>query len=163
VASQELSAHFVIVGDGVLRPEMEQHARELGIADRVVFTGWRRDLPRIYADTDILVVSSNNEGTTVSAIEAMAAGRPVIATQVGGLPDLIDHGKTGLLVPPGDRDGLATAMLSLLREPETACRMGQSARAMVQERSTVERLITDIEKLYDQLLARKGIAMPSNL
>jgi glycosyltransferase involved in cell wall biosynthesis len=163
VASQELSAHFVIVGDGVLRPEMEQHARELGIADRVVFTGWRRDLPRIYADTDILVVSSNNEGTTVSAIEAMAAGRPVIATQVGGLPDLIDHGQTGLLVPPGDRDGLATAMLSLLREPETACRMGQSARAMVQERSTVERLITDIEKLYDQLLARKGIAMPSNL
>jgi glycosyltransferase involved in cell wall biosynthesis len=158
VAALEPSARFVIVGDGVLRREMEDHARELRIADRVIFTGWRRDLPRIYADMDLLVVSSNNEGTAVSAIEAMAAGRPVIATRVGGLPDLIAEEETGLLVPPGDRDGLATAVLRLLKDPETACRMGQSARAMVQEHFSVQRLIVDMENLYHQLLAQKSIA-----
>jgi glycosyltransferase involved in cell wall biosynthesis len=158
VAIQEPSVYFIIVGDGVLRREMEDHARELRIADRVIFTGWRHDLPRIYADTDLLVVSSNNEGTAVSAIEAMAAGRPVIATRVGGLPDLIAEGETGLLVPPGDPDGLATAVLRLLHDPETACRMGQSAKAMVQERFSVQRLIVDMENLYHQLLAQKSIA-----
>jgi glycosyltransferase involved in cell wall biosynthesis len=158
VATREPSARFVIVGDGVLRPEMEHHARELGIADQVIFTGWRRDLPRIYADTDILVVSSNNEGTAVSAIEAMAAGRPVIATRVGGLPDLIAEGETGLLVPPGDPGGLAVAVLRLLQDPEAACRMGQRARAMVRERFSVHRLIAAMENLYHQLLAQKGIA-----
>jgi glycosyltransferase involved in cell wall biosynthesis len=158
VAAREPSVLFVIVGDGVLRWEMEDHARELRIADRVIFTGWRRDLPRIYADTSILVVSSNNEGTAVSAIEAMAAGRPVVATRVGGLPDLITEGETGLLVPPGDPDGLASAVLRLLQDPGTACRMGQSARAMVQERFSVRRLVVDMENLYHQLLAQKSIA-----
>jgi len=159
LATREPSVHFVIVGDGVLRPYIERYALELGIADRVIFTGWRRDLPRIYADLDVLVVSSDNEGTPVSAIEAMASGCPVVATNVGGLPDLIVEGVTGHLVPPRDPEALADAILHLIQNPDALARMGQSARAMTQERFTLERLLSDIENLYRQLLIEKGISI----
>jgi glycosyltransferase involved in cell wall biosynthesis len=159
VAAREPAARFVIVGDGVLRPEMERHARALAIADRVIFTGWRRDLPRIYADLDVLVVSSDNEGTPVSAIEAMASGCPVVATHVGGLPDLIAEGETGHLVPPRDPEALADAILRLLQNPDAAARMGQTARAVAKERFTLRRLLADTENLYQQLLAQKAISI----
>ena len=158
MARREASAHFIIVGDGILRPQIEHYAYELGIADRVIFTGWRRDLSRIYADLDILVVSSNNEGTPVAAIEAMAAARPVVATRVGVLPDLIIEGETGFLVSPRNADELADAVLRLLQEPETACRVGWAARAVVQKRFTMQRLISDMEHLYDGLLAQKALS-----
>jgi glycosyltransferase involved in cell wall biosynthesis len=163
VAAEEKAARFVVVGDGALRQQMEEHANGLGIADRVIFTGWRRDLPRIYADLDVLVVSSNNEGTPVSAIEAMASGCPVVATRVGGLPDLIEDGETGCLVPQRDADALATAVLRLLRDRATARRIGQAARAKVAERFTTERLVADIERLYTDLLSEKNIALPWSL
>jgi glycosyltransferase involved in cell wall biosynthesis len=163
VAAEEKAARFVIVGDGALRRQMEGHANGLGIADRVTFTGWRRDLPRIYADLDVLVVSSNNEGTPVSAIEAMASGCPVVATRVGGLPDLIDDGETGYLVPPGDADALGAAVIRLLRNHEAARRIGESARARVSERFTIERLVADTEGLYAGLLAKRGIVTPWTL
>jgi glycosyltransferase involved in cell wall biosynthesis len=155
VAGEAPGARFVIVGDGVLRPDIERHARNLGLADRVIFTGWRRDLPRIYADLDVLAVTSHNEGTPVSAIEAMAAGCPVVATHVGGLPDLIRDGETGYLVPPGDAPALAAAVLRVLREPETAQRLGKAARMAARERFAAQRLITDMEQLYLELLERK--------
>src|SRR5262249_35464804 len=124
IAALEPRARFVIVGDGVLRKAMEQHAHGLGIGDRVFFTGWPPGLPRIYPDLDVLVVSSNNEGTPVSAIEAMAARRPVVATRVGGLPDLIIDGKTGRLVPPRDPQALANAVLELLTDRAYARAIG---------------------------------------
>jgi glycosyltransferase involved in cell wall biosynthesis len=158
VLVHEPSARFVIVGDGILRTEMEHYAQRLGIAHQVIFTGWRRDLPRIYADLDALVVASDNEGTPVSAIEAMAAGRPVIATRVGGLPDLVQEGQTGYLVPPRSPEPLASAILHLLQEPQTATRMGIDARADILARFPVRRLVDDIEHLYDQLLARKCVS-----
>jgi len=157
IAAAEKAARFVIVGDGALRHQMEEHAAGLGIADRVIFTGWRRDLPRIYADLDVLVVSSDNEGTPVSAIEAMAAACPVVATRVGGLPDLIDEDETGHLVPRGDAPALAAAVQRLLRDREAARRLGETARARIAERFTAERLIADIEHFYRDLLAKKGI------
>jgi glycosyltransferase involved in cell wall biosynthesis len=157
VAAAVDSARFLVVGDGVLRPAMEEHARALGLAHRVVFTGWRRDLPSIYPDLDVLVVSSNNEGTPVSAIEAMAAGCPVVATRVGGLPDLIEDGETGCLVSPRDPIALAGAILGLIRDQQAARRMGEAAQATVAEQFAVERLCRDIEGLYIELLARKGI------
>jgi glycosyltransferase involved in cell wall biosynthesis len=155
VAEREPTVRFVIVGDGVLRIEMERHARELGIGHQVVFTGWRRDLPHIYADLDVLAVTSNNEGTPVSAIEAMAAGCPVVATRVGGLPDLIREGQTGYLVPPGDAPAVASALLRVLCKPETARRMGEAARMVARERFAAQRLIADMERLYLELLERK--------
>jgi glycosyltransferase involved in cell wall biosynthesis len=157
VAGKDPAARFVIVGDGTLRPALERRAQEMGIAERVIFTGWRRDLPDIYADLDVLAVTSNNEGTPVSAIEAMAAGCPVVATHVGGLPDLIHEGKTGYLVPPGDAPALATAWLRLLQQPERARRMGETARRTARERFSAQRLVTDMEQLYLELLGSKQV------
>jgi glycosyltransferase involved in cell wall biosynthesis len=155
VARAEPAARFVIVGDGILRPALERQAQETDMADRVIFTGWRRDLPGIYADLDVLAVTSDNEGTPVSAIEAMAAGCPVVATNVGGLPDLICEGETGFLVPPGDACAVATAVLRVLHQPETARRMGETARMAARQRFSAPRLITDVEQLYLGLLERK--------
>jgi glycosyltransferase involved in cell wall biosynthesis len=155
VAKELDGARFLVVGDGVLRPAMEDYAHALGLANRVMFTGWRRDLPVIYPDLDALVISSNNEGTPVSAIEAMAAGCPVVATRVGGLPDLIADGETGFLVPPRDPAALAIRILELLRERDTASRISKAAQATVAERFGVERLCRDVEDLYEELLAGK--------
>jgi glycosyltransferase involved in cell wall biosynthesis len=157
VARRDSAARFVIVGDGILRPELERQAQEAGITDRVIFTGWRRDLPGIYADLDVLAVTSNNEGTPVSAIEAMAAGCPVVATNVGGLPDLIREGETGYLVPSGDAPAVATAVLRVLHQPEVARYMGATARKVARERFSAQRLITDMERLYLELLRRKRV------
>lgn len=148
---------FVVVGDGLIRPDLEAYAREIGLAERVVFTGWRRDLPAIYADLDVLVVSSINEGTPVSAIEAMAAGCSIVATRVGGVPDIVLDGKTGLLVPSDDAPALAEAVTRFLRDPALARRMQQAGRIFVAENFTTERLAADMEKLYTTWLANKGI------
>jgi glycosyltransferase involved in cell wall biosynthesis len=158
VTAREPATRFVIVGDGVLRSALEQQAKELGIADRVFFIGWRRDLPRIYADLDVLVVSSDNEGTPVSAIEAMAAGCPVVATCVGGLPDLISDHDTGLLVRPKDANGLATAVLHLLRNPEIARTIGENAMMVARERFAAKRLLRDVDRLYKQLLGARAVS-----
>jgi glycosyltransferase involved in cell wall biosynthesis len=161
IATLETAARFVIVGDGVLRPALEQQARQLGIADRVLFTGWRGDLPRICADLDILVVSSDNEGTPVSAIEAMAAGCPVVGTRVGGLPDLIEDHKTGRLVLPRNSEALAGAVIDLLQSPQTARELGKTAQEFVRGRFRVQRLLSDMDHLYSQLLADKAITFPT--
>ena len=161
IATREPSARFVIVGDGVLRPMLEQQAHQLGIPNRVIFTGWRRDLPRIYADLNVLVVSSDNEGTPVSAIEAMASGCPVVATCVGGLPDLITHKETGFLVQPRDPEGLAASVLHLLQNPEVARNLADSAMVSAQQRFSVKRLISDMDQFYRQLLQQKSILSPS--
>ena len=161
IAAQEPAARFVVVGDGVFRPNLENQARELGITDRVLFTGWRRDLPRICADLNVLVVSSDNEGTPVSAIEAMASSCPVVATRVGGLPDLIEDQKTGRLVPPRDAEALASAVLDLLNNTQTACELGQNAMAAVRQRFTVQRLLSDMDHLYTDLLEEKAIDIPA--
>jgi glycosyltransferase involved in cell wall biosynthesis len=155
ISAREPAARFVVVGDGVLRPAIENRAQELGIAERVIFTGWRRDLPRIFADLNILVVSSDNEGTPVSAIEAMASGCPVVATCVGGLPDLIQDQRTGYLVPPRDAVALSASVLHLLNNQEVACDLAQNAMVAVRQRFTVQRLLYDIDHLYSELLEKR--------
>src|SRR5882724_3466928 len=157
IAAAEPAARFVVVGDGMLRFALEQQARELGIADLVLFTGWRSDLARIYADLDVLVVSSNNEGTPLSAIEAMATSCPVVATRVGGVPDLISDYKTGRLVPPRDAEALAGAVLDLLHHPEMAQAMGRNAMIAARDRFDVKRLVHDVDHLYRELLDEKAI------
>ena len=156
VLAQHANAHVVVAGDGDLRPEMERYVREIGIADRVSFLGWRHDLPQVYTDLDVVVISSNNEGTPVSAIEAMAAGRPVVATRVGGLPDVISDGETGYLVAPGNVEQLASAVERVLRDGETTDRLRRNARESVKHKFAVERLAADIDLLYRRLLAEKG-------
>jgi glycosyltransferase involved in cell wall biosynthesis len=157
IAAVEPAARFVVVGDGTLRPALAQQARRLGIGDRVLFTGWRTDLPRIYADLDVLVVSSNNEGTPLSAIEAMAARCPVVATRVGGIPDIITDELTGRLVLPGEVEGIAGAVLDLLADPENALRIAGNAMTEARQRFDVKRLIQDMDGLYRELLDEKAI------
>ena len=152
IVDQDSTVRFVIVGDGILKVEMEGYAQELRIFEQVIFTGWRRDLPRIYADLDVLVVSSDNEGTPVSAIEAMACGCPVVATRVGGLPDVVQNHETGYLVPPKQPQALAAAMLELIRDSKKAELMGQLGQQFVKGRFSVDRLVSDIENLYEELL-----------
>jgi len=157
IAAVEPAARFVVVGDGTLRPALAQQARRLGIGDRVLFTGWRTDLPRIYADLDVLVVSSNNEGTPLSAIEAMGARCPVVATRVGGIPDIITDELTGRLVLPGEVEGIAGAVLDLLADPENALRIAGNAMTAARQRFDVKRLIQDMDGLYRELLDEKAI------
>jgi glycosyltransferase involved in cell wall biosynthesis len=157
IAQQESNVRFVIVGDGILRSEMEQYAQDLGIHQKVIFTGWRRDLPRIYADLDLLVVSSNNEGTPVSAIEAMASGCPVVATRVGGLADVVQDAATGYLVPAKQPQALASAMLKVIGDSQRAEQMGRTAQLFVTERFSLRRLVSDTEDLYKELLSSKKL------
>jgi len=125
----------------------------------VFFTGWRFDLPAIYTDLDVLVVSSRNEGTPVSAIEAMAAGCPVVATRVGGLPDLIDDGRTGILVAPDDATALSEAIDGVLTDQNRKSVLREAARADVEQRFMVSRLVSDMQDLYVELLGSKGVSL----
>ena len=153
---QNPEIRVVVVGDGELREELNARASALGLRNAVVFAGWRRDLASVYADLDAVVISSDNEGTPASLIEAMATGCPVVATRVGGVPDLIADGETGRLVPPGDREAMADALLALFQEPERTARMADLARRQVLERHQATRLIADVDRLYGELLAASG-------
>ncbi|HXH06219.1 MAG TPA: glycosyltransferase [Vicinamibacterales bacterium] len=144
---------FVIVGGGELREALERRTSELGLDGLVIFAGWRRDLERVYAALDAVVLTSDNEGTPVSLIEAMACGRPVVATAVGGVPDVVSHGRTGLLVPPRDAGAVANAIAAILDSADLAARLGTEARRDVLARFSADRLVADIEQLYDSLLA----------
>lgn len=157
VRSARSDAHFVIVGDGRLRREIEDFAVQLGMRSRVSFTGWRTDLPRVYADLDMLVVSSISEGTPVAAIEAMASGCPVVATEVGGMTSLIEDGRTGILVESRNRSALAKSMLKLLAGPDCGYEMARQAQKEVLSRFTVQRLIDETQDLYWRLLSDKGL------
>lgn len=151
---QEIS--FAVVGDGELRGELESRAQELGLGDSVVFAGWQPDLLDVYADLDALVLSSDNEGTPVSLIEAMAAGCPVVATSVGGVPDLVTDGETGRLVPRGDSNALANAILAVFNEPDRTRAMADQARKQVLERHQARDRDSDVARLYQSLLLGAG-------
>ena len=145
------AAHFAIIGDGEVRPEIESQVDALGLRESVTFTGWQSDLAPIYSDLDALVISSTNEGTPGSVIEALASGCPVVATEVGGVADLLDHGQLGRLVPPGDPEALANAITDTLLNPPD----GDEARRVMLDRYGIDRLITDLDGLYRGLLAKK--------
>ncbi len=151
IRKQLPTARFVIVGDGEIRAEIEALVDELGLREAVIFTGWQKDLPHIYSDLDMLVISSVNEGTPVTVIEALAAGCPVVATAVGGVPDLLDHGKLGKLVNDQTPDSLATAIVKTLAAPPD----GAEAQALMVDRYGIERLVKDLSGLYRGILAKK--------
>jgi glycosyltransferase involved in cell wall biosynthesis len=141
---------FVVAGDGDRRDALEAAARPLG--DRVRFLGWVEDLPTLYAALDVVVLTSRNEGTPFSLIEAGAARRPAVATDVGGVREVVLHERTGLLVPPGDAAAVAAAVGSLLDEPRRAETFGDSARTHVRERYSATALVDNLVALYTDLL-----------
>jgi glycosyltransferase involved in cell wall biosynthesis len=148
-------ARFLIVGDGECRPALEARVDALGLRDAVRFLGWRADLDRLYGDLDAVVLTSRNEGSPVALIEAMAAGVPVVATAVGGVPDVVAHDVSGLLAPMDDAAAVADHTLTLLRDRERAAAMGREGRARVVATYSADRLVADIEALYMQLLDRR--------
>lgn len=157
IAPVRPDAVFLIVGDGERRGALDAMARALGVEDRVRFLGWRADLDRLYADLDVVVLTSKNEGSPVALIEAMAAGRPVVSTRAGGVEDVVTDGVTGRVVPVGDAGAVARAIVDLLDDPAEAARLGDAARTAVVERFGSQRLVDDIDALYRRLLAARGV------
>lgn len=150
---------FVVVGDGELRSELETRARR-SLRGTCRFLGWVMDLPTLYAALDVVVLTSRNEGTPVALIEAGAAGKPAVATCVGGVGDVIRDGQTGVLVQAGDARAIAAGISRLLDEPSRARAFGEAARREVRLRFTNERLADDLAGLYGELLAEKGLPGP---
>jgi glycosyltransferase involved in cell wall biosynthesis len=148
-------ARLLMAGDGALRGELERLANDLGITHAVRFVGWRHDLTTVYATIDAAILSSRNEGTPVALIEAMAAGKPVIATDVGGVRDVFLPDRTGLLVEAGDVARLAEAIVRLAGAPTERRSMGEAARSDARVRFHDERLVAEIGNLYAEGLAQK--------
>jgi glycosyltransferase involved in cell wall biosynthesis len=154
VADARESAHHLrlaVVGDGEIRPALEQRAAELGLSDAVHFLGYRRDLGPIFAAADIAVLSSDNEGTPVSLIEASAAGLPSVATDVGGVRDVVSSG-TGILVPRGDVPALAKALVGMYGDRPRWGEMGRIAQEHSLSGFGIDRLLGDVDALYRGLV-----------
>ncbi|HEY7200598.1 MAG TPA: glycosyltransferase family 4 protein [Candidatus Dormibacteraeota bacterium] len=145
-------ARFLVVGDGGRAPELRDLAARLGLADRVTFGGWRSDLADVYAAMDVVVCTSINEGLPAALVEAGAAGRPVVSTRVGGVPDLVEDGVNGLLVPSGETEALADAIVTVLTDASLAARLGREGRRIALGRYGAERLVEETERLYHRLL-----------
>ena len=151
-----VDAVLCMVGDGPERLQLEQRAHELGVARDTVFLGYQEDVAPFYAAFDVLVLPSGNEGTPVTVIEALAAERPVVATRVGGVPDVVRDGEDGFLVEAGATGDLADRLGRLARDPALRARMGKKGRERVLPRYAVERLVDDVDELYRSLLSAGG-------
>jgi glycosyltransferase involved in cell wall biosynthesis len=152
-----VDAILCMVGDGPDRAAVEQLAGELGIVRDCLFAGYQEDVGPFFAAFDVFVLPSGNEGTPVTAIEALATGCPVVATRVGGVPDVVDDGVDGFLVAPGAVQEVAARLAELARDPELRVRMGAAGRERMRTRYAVDRLVDDVDRLYRELLERRGI------
>jgi glycosyltransferase involved in cell wall biosynthesis len=145
-------ARFLVVGDGPLRGELLRLADRLGLRESVRFLGHRADARALIGRFDVLVVPSLTEGTPLIVLEAMAAGVPVIASAVGGIPDQVRHGGEGLLVPPDDTDALVDALLELLRDPDRARLLGEAGRSRANSEFSHAAMVRKIEVVYEAAL-----------
>jgi glycosyltransferase involved in cell wall biosynthesis len=150
------AARLVIAGDGPLRAELEAEATALGVDNRVLFLGSRPDIIELMAAFDVFVLPSVVEGMSNALLEAMAVGRPVVVTDVGGNAEVAVDGETGLVVPPADPHQLAAAIGKLLEAPELAAEMGEAGRRRVLQHYQIGVMTRRIEELYEELLAAKA-------
>ena len=157
IRDRGIDAVLCMVGDGPDRERLEQLAHDLGIARSTYFVGYQEEVAGYYRLFDAFLLPSVNEGTPVSAIEALASGTPVVATRVGGVPDVVRDGIDGFLVEPGDTGAAANRLAELALDPDLRARLGESGRAYVRTRYSVDRLVDDIDRLYRSLLAEKGL------
>lgn len=146
-------ARLLLVGDGIRRRSVEQMAEARGLADRVVFTGFREDIPELLRTMDCFVLASTRtEGVPQSLLQAMAVGCPVVATAVGGIPEVVEHRVSGLLVPPGDPSALAAAIRGVLLERGAAREMAERARTLVRSRFSHVHSMDRLDQLYRDLI-----------
>lgn len=155
ISKHKPDARFLIVGDGVLREQLENQAHRLGIAQKVSFLGRRSDVPEILSALDVFVLSSEFEGIPNALLEAMAMGKPVVATKVGGVPEIVEDGYTGITVSPKNSLTLAEAITRLLKDNMLSMQMGYKASKVIRERFNVSLMVDRYEALYDNLLHRK--------
>jgi glycosyltransferase involved in cell wall biosynthesis len=147
---------FLVAGDGGSRKELEEQACRLGLGRRIVFTGFRSDVPELLSEAAISVLPSLSEGTSNTLLESMAAGVPVIATRVGGNLEVIEDEVSGLLVPPRDSAALAAATGRLLEDQDLALRLGQAGMQRVSELYSILGAVHQTERLYQRLVEVKG-------
>jgi glycosyltransferase involved in cell wall biosynthesis len=150
--------HLIMLGEGSLREQLTAYIREHGLERRVHLLGKRNEIPECLAASDVFVLSSNWEGNPLAVMEAMAAGLPVIGTKVGGVPELVESGEQGILVPPGDCEAFTDAMRTLLNDPEKRTAMANAARARAIAKFSVERMAQGYESVYRTALAVSGRA-----
>src|SRR5206468_9321526 len=155
------SLRFLIVGDAFVEPayrlELEQRARELNLVGTVIFAGQRTDVPQIMREIDISELPSLSESFSNTLLESMANGIPVVATNVGGNPEIVTDGVNGILVPPRDPAALSRSMVELIQQPELARRLGKAAREKVVRNYSLNHLLRRTEDLYISLLKRRGL------
>ena len=146
-----------IIGDGELKEELNAFIQKRQLNDHIQITGWVLDVVEIYKEIDILILTSKNEGTPVTIIEANASGLPVVATNVGGVADIIKDGENGFLVEPGDIDTFTERLERLVKDVSLRKAMGEKGLKVVSEKYRQERLINDIKNLYDEILRQKNL------
>jgi glycosyltransferase involved in cell wall biosynthesis len=149
IKKKKKEVQFLIVGDGPLKGMLQNKTNDLGISKYIIFTGFRQNIHEILNIIDILVISSLSEALPTIILEAMASGKPVVATNVGGVPEVVVNGETGILVPPRDPDSLTEAFLELLESPEKRFMMGEKGRQRVTKQFSIEKMIRDYEEFYD--------------
>jgi glycosyltransferase involved in cell wall biosynthesis len=150
--AEEPRLGLVVAGDGDLRATLEAQAVSLGIAEQVHFTGFRQDIVAVMRQFEVFVFPSSLEGLGTATLDAMALGKPVVATRAGGIPEVVQDGVTGMLVPPRDPHALAQAILHLLRHPEHGQTLGEAGRKRVEQHFTAERMATQTLHVYQRLL-----------
>jgi glycosyltransferase involved in cell wall biosynthesis len=153
-ANRHPRARLVLVGDGELRRDLEADVAELGIEHRVFFLGSRHDVPQLLSTFDVFVLSSYTEGLAVTLLEAMAAGLPVVATDVGGNREVVRDGETGVLVPARDTEKLAEAMAGMIADPDRAKRMGASGRERARSVFGIDAMVARYQERYEHLIGR---------
>jgi glycosyltransferase involved in cell wall biosynthesis len=156
-------AAFIISGEGELQEETEKLARTLGISDRVFFIGRCQDVGAVLSISDVCVLSSSSDGFSNAILEYMAAGRPVVATDVGGAAEAIEHGESGYLVAARDHELMGDYLISLLSKPEDARRMGDHGKRIVNERFSCAKQLQNVERLYTELLTQSVTSAVSGL
>ncbi|HEY5649353.1 MAG TPA: glycosyltransferase family 4 protein [Nitrospiria bacterium] len=146
---------LLLVGDGELRHQTELQAKSLGLGEQVIFAGFREDVPRLLAAMDLVVLSSHLEGLGTSLLDAMAMAKPVVGTRVGGIPEMIEEGVNGSLVPPRDPAALSVSILKLLEDPGKLKKMGRAGRENVLKNFSAESMVIKTERIYREILIKK--------
>jgi len=151
------NAKLIIVGNGPLREELFDYSNNLGLSKKIFFLGERKDIPELLATLDVFVLSSQNEGISLTLLEAMAAKRPVVATTVGGNKEIVEDGITGYLVPPENSEKLAKAIVNVAANSKAALQMGIFARERVRQKYSLEKMVERYREVYEKCLAERGV------
>ena len=162
VVRQVPDTRFIIAGEGELRPALERQIKEHHLEKHVLLAGFRPDVLSLHKAFDIFVMSSVTEGLGTSLLDAMAAGKPIVATRTGGIPEVVVDGETGLLVPPRDHQAMATAIVRLLKDHQLRMRMGNAGSARVRQKFSAERMVQGTLRVYESVARRNAECRMTN-